>query len=343
MNNNFTPYQNDIFAQPKVLQDTLDSLGNLKCPPKICDAFNHGKWSRIVLTGMGSSYFVLYPLYLRLVQASKLVWLIETSELIHHQQAFLREDTLIIAASQSGESAEIVRLLQLCANRSTVVGITNNDQGPLASQSVLKILTRAGDESSVSCKTYLTALSAQCWLGDQMLGGESQFRQLIDAPRLVEDYLSIWPSAIEELKQKLQGIRQVFLTGRGISLAAVGTGGLILKESTHVASEGMSSAAFRHGPFEMISPETYLLIFEGIEPSRSLNQKLANDFMDAGGRADLVQQGFEPTIFTIPHCPVATLPILEILPVQMITLALADMRGIQAGKFRFGNKITMNE
>jgi glutamine---fructose-6-phosphate transaminase (isomerizing) len=343
MNNNFTPYQNDILAQPQSLRDTIEYLENLQCPVEISDALLNEKWPRIILTGMGSSYFVLYPLYLRLVGAGKQVWLIETSELIHHQQAFLRKDTLIIIASQSGESAEIVRLLQLCAKEQTIIGITNNEQSPLAAQSSFHILTRAGDESAVSCKTYLTALVAQYWLGDQLLGGEHQFPQLENTPRLVEDYLSLWPAAIDELKQKLQGVRQVYLTGRGVSLTSVGTGGLILKESTHIASEGMSSAAFRHGPFEMISPETYLLVFEGLEPTRTLNIKLFTDFIDAGGRADHVRQGFEPTVFTLPECSDPVLPILEILPVQMITLALADLHGIQAGKFRFGNKITTDE
>lgn len=343
MNNPITPYQSDILSQPKALADTLEYLYHLRCPEKICTEFVNGKWSKIVLTGMGSSYFALYPLYLRLIQAGKRGWLVETSELIHYQTALIQKDTLVIAASQSGASAETVRLLDLCSEQQTIIGITNNDQGPLALRSTFSIITQAGEESAVSCKTYVTALAAQCWLGDHILDGENQFQQLTDIPHLVDAYLQTYQNSITEIKKRLLGIYQLYLTGRGISLATVGTGGLILKESTHVASEGLSSAGFRHGPFEMVSQETFLLVFSGTEQTKHLNTKLAEDAIDAGGRVDIVQCGSEPGIFTLPTCPDVALPILEILPVQMISLAMADLRGIQAGKFRFGNKITTDE
>ncbi len=116
-----------------------------------------------------------------------------------------------------------------------------------------------------------------------------------------------------------------------------------MKEATHVASEGLSSAAFRHGPFEMFSEDTYLLVYIGLDQTAHLNLKLADDAHAAGGRVDRVLRGNHTGIFTLPACPDEALPILEILPVQMITLALADLRGIEAGKFRFGNKITKDE
>ena len=58
--------------------------------------------------------------------------------------------------------------------------------------------------------------------------------------------------------------RHLFLVGQGASLAAVGTGAGIVKEADHFHGEGMSSAAFRHGPFEMLSDETFVLVFGGI-------------------------------------------------------------------------------
>jgi glutamine---fructose-6-phosphate transaminase (isomerizing) len=67
----------------------------------------------------------------------------------------------------------------------------------------------------------------------------------------------------------LGGIRHLFLVGRGSSLAAVGTGALMVKESDHFHAEGMSSAAFRHGPFEMLSPETFVFVFSANKDSRT--------------------------------------------------------------------------
>jgi glucosamine--fructose-6-phosphate aminotransferase (isomerizing) len=148
---------------------------------------------------------------------------------------------------------------------------------------------------------------------------------------------------VAELAQTLAGVEQVYLAGRGISIASAGTGGLILKESVHVASEGMSSAAFRHGPFEMVRKQTYVVIFAGWGETMALNRKLFRDVASAGGRVALAEAGAGTGAFGLPPCPEAALPILEILPVQMMTLALADLRHLVAGSFSLATKVTTTE
>src|SRR5258708_19861014 len=70
------------------------------------------------------------------------------------------------AGSQGGESAEAVRLLKTNRGKSPIIAITNTPGSPLAAQADAAILTQAGREFSVSCKTYLTALMALKWLED---------------------------------------------------------------------------------------------------------------------------------------------------------------------------------
>ena len=98
---------------------------------------------------------------------------------------------------------------------------------------------------------------------------------------------------------------------------------MIVKESDHFHAEGMSSAAFRHGPFEMLGSETFVLVFAGDAKTRDLNQRLLDDIRQQEGRAELVDKDA-----SLPCCRIAEhgpsiRQILEILPVQMITLALA--------------------
>jgi glutamine---fructose-6-phosphate transaminase (isomerizing) len=159
----------------------------------------------------------------------------------------------------------------------------------------------------------------------------------------VAHYLARWKDHVEFMLSELSGVRQIFLAGRGPSLAAVGTGALILKESTKFPSEGMSSAAFRHGPFEMIGPETFVLIFAGAAKTRELNRRLLQDIRARDGRAEFVVQDAGECAYCLPRVPSSILPILEILPVQMLTLALAAMANRQPGKFRFATKITTTE
>jgi glucosamine--fructose-6-phosphate aminotransferase (isomerizing) len=340
-------YKTDILAQAVALQDTLDLLDVTNFPEDIRRGMQTGRWRKIVLTGMGSSYFGLLPLYYRLVSAGLPAWLVETSELLYWP-AFLTPDTLVVAASQSGSSVETMRLLEEFGSQCSVIGVTNTADSPLGRKSTFAVLTRAGQEATVSCKTYLAALAAQTWLGDQLIQedlGQHEYAGLAPTPQIVQAYLDKLPEHIEELKPVLTGVRQIYLVGRGTSIASAGTGGLILKESVHIAAEGMSSAGFRHGPFEMIGPETFVLIFSGCGETVRLNRKLYSDVVSAGGRTAMVAPALagQPSVFTLPACPNPALLILEILPVQMMTLALADLRNLQAGSFSLATKVTTVE
>jgi glucosamine--fructose-6-phosphate aminotransferase (isomerizing) len=126
-------------------------------------------------------------------------------------------------------------------------------------------------------------------------------------------------------------------------LAAVGTGALIIKEAAHFHAEGMSSAAFRHGPFEMLSSETFVAVFSGDDKTRDLNLRLQRDIIDQKGRAEVIGDDSSSFAFKLPEAPACLRPILEILPVQMMTLALAAQAGREAGKFERAAKITTTE
>ncbi len=337
-------YIDDLIYQPDALQATLDGLASCKPLTSTARQLRHGKLRRIALTGMGSSYFALYPLKLRLINQGLCVQMLETSELIHYAPALIAPGTLIVAVSQSGESAEIIQLLSRAERKAFIIGVTNSEHSTLARRSDVPVLTRAGEEATVSCKTYLATLAALSWLGDQLTeGSPALFSQLSGGPQLVASYLESRARYVEQLTQRLQPVQHMFLVGRGDSLAAVGTGGLIIKEAAHFPAEGMSSAAFRHGPLEMVSPREYALVFSGPTETTGLNAQLAADIQSAGGRADLVGQGCAPELFSLPPCAPALRSILEILPVQMFTLALAALQGIEPGQFSKANKVTTVE
>jgi glucosamine--fructose-6-phosphate aminotransferase (isomerizing) len=271
--------------------------------------------------------------------------MVEASELLHYQARLLNTKTLIVIVSQSGQSAEVVRLLEENAGRSKVIAITNTPDSPLAKQSDAAVITRAGSEYSVSCKTYVTALMALQWLAEVLCGGDLKRteQELQEASSAVDAYLLHWKTHAQTLCSELKGIRHLFLVGRGPSLAAVGTGALIIKESDHFPAEGMSSAAFRHGPLDMVNDESFVMIFSGDDRTRSLNRKLLDDVRARRGRANLVCENAQLAPFSLPAAPACVQPILEILPVEMVTLALAAQEGREPGRFEFATKITTTE
>lgn len=338
-------YLGDILDQPGALDRTLAGLEVSKTLGRLAVRLQKGKFKTVVLTGMGSSFHALHPLNVELINHGLTAMMVETSELLYYRNRLFDPKTLIVAVSQSGQSAEVVRLLEINRGKSSVIAITNTPHSPLAERADATILTQAGKEFSVSCKTYVTALMALHWLGDIVCERDLRRtrQQLKAACPSVQGYLANWKKHVQDLAQMLQGIRHLFLVGRGSSLAAVGTGALIVKESDHFHAEGMSSAAFRHGPFEMLSDETFVLVFAGEHKTRDLNQRLFEDVREQQGRAELVSEDAECPPCAPPTAPRSIHPILEILPVQMVTLALAAQVGREPGRFELASKVTTKE
>ena len=338
-------YLQDILEQPQRLQSTLESLRVSPALERVAARLKHGEFSRILLTGMGSSFHTLHPCALQLVEQGATALMVETSELVHYKSRLFDQRTLVIAVSQSGQSAEVIRLLEVNRGRSTLVAVTNTPESPLAQNAEAAIITAAGEEFSVSCKTYVAALLALQWLADLLCGCDltESRRRLQHAATAAASYLAHWEAHVRNLAQSLQGVRHLFLVGRGTSLAAAGTGALIIKEADHVPAEGMSSAAFRHGPLEMLGEDIFVLVFAGDARTAQFNHRLLADVREQRGKAELVGEESGCPAFRLPPAHAAVRPILEILPVQMIALALAAMAGREPGVFQLARKITTTE
>lgn len=338
-----SPYITDILSQPDVLKSVVDKLSATTLDRSLLEGLTSGRFSRVVLTGMGSSLHAQYPLHRTLSEAGIASHWIETAELLLGFDGLYRDDTLLIAVSQSGESAEVAKLMERTLEFGHVIGVTNHASSTLGRAAHTVLMMEAGPESTVSCKTYLSTLAVLHWLGAQLLRKEVPFalHELTQSAAAVLGYLSAWREHVAELVPLLVGVTSVFLTGRGDSLATAGTGGLILKESTRQHAEGMSAAAFRHGPLEMAGAKVLVLIFEGDEATTVLHRRLAEDIVRGGGRALLIG-GRESTVkaFQLPSVPAGVRPIVEILPVQMLSLAMAARDGFEAGKFERASKIT---
>ena len=340
-------YLADILAQPSVLLDGIAALDLLGESSALAALVSHGRFGRIVMTGMGSSLHATYPLYLQLILAGyHCVW-IETSELLVGFEPVYAADTLLIVVSQSGESAEVVQLLKRSSAFGYIIGVTNHAASTVGRSSRTTLLMHAGTEATVSCKTYVATLAVLSWLAATLIGQGPQhvLAALKQCHIGVVEYLGRWREHVESLRDTVDGVDAVFVTGRGRSLATAGTGGLILKESTRRASEGMSCAAFRHGPLEMADTRTLLIVLEGDKTTAALNRLIYADVLSGGGRAAFVSStdAASAAVWRLPAVADAVRPIVEILPIQMLSLAVAARDDVEAGCFRRASKITATE
>lgn len=329
------PYLADLLEQPKAVQDTARALESLSVPRFDVD--------RVILTGMGSSLAAVHPLALRLIAHGVTAIVVDTSELLYGMSALLNGLSLVVAVSQSGRSAEIVRLVDRNPN-TPIIAVTNTPDSPLAMGAKASVLTHAGAESTVSCKTYVATLVALARLGDALTKTSEGGDALTNAHELMSSYLETWESHINDLTPLTDRTHDVFLAGRGASLAAVHTASLIIKESARVHSEGMTSAALRHGPMEMAAASKALaLVYDGDETVKPLNRRLVTDLKQAGTRAFAVGEDAAVPALRLPSSHVMARPLVEILPAQMLSLALAAQKGIEAGRFTHASKVTSTE
>jgi len=175
-------------------------------------------------------------------------------------------------------------------------------------------------------------------------GAEGQtLRQLEPIVARVQEYLQNWITHTQTVTEKVREVRHLFLVGRGESLAAVGTGALITKEAAHFPAEGMSSASFRHGPMEMLHNQMLTVVFAGELRTRLLNRQLGQELVTKGGLCEEISADASAPAFRLPSDEPGLRPMLEILPVQIMTLALAALAGREAGRFQYASKITTTE
>jgi glucosamine--fructose-6-phosphate aminotransferase (isomerizing) len=336
-------YFTDILDQPRALRDTVAGLVPLPELEAVREDLRTRRLHRVVLTGMGGSYQILHPLHLHLIACGFDSIMVETSELLHSMPQLLHSQNVVIVVSQSGASAETVRLMD--RQGPLYIGVSNTPESPLATRSGITLLTRAGEEGGVSCKTAVTSLAALYWLGEHLTQGDlGTARQILEtAAPVAEAYLSQWRDHVDALVRILADMKHVFFAGRGSSLAAVGLGAMVQKEAAHFHAEGMSSAALRHGPFEMLGPDSFVLVFEGGDNVRERNRTLVNDVLATGAKASLCGVGAPGGPFALPFTAEAVRPIIELLVTQMMSLALGYLQGREPGKFERITKITTVE
>ena len=99
----------------------------------------------------------------------------------------------------------------------------------------------------------------------------------------------------------------------------------------------------RHGPFEMLGPDSFVVVFEGGENVGPMNRRLVSDILSTGAKAHLCGIGSSNGPFALPKIDEALCPILELLPAQMMSLSLAYLQGREPGKFERITKITTVE
>lgn len=254
---------------------------------------------------------------------------------------------LVISISQSGRSPDLIANVEDARRQgaSTVV-ITNDAQSPLAAASEFVIDVLAGPERAVAAtKSYTGQLAAIAMLSAFMANDKYRLYQMDDLPELADKILRD-ATVVERTAERYRYMNQCVVLGRGYHFATVNEWSLKLKEMTYVVAEPYSSADFRHGPIAVVRKGFPIMavVSQGavsddmMSVLRKLRHESEVELFVVGDSREAVELGHAGV--RIPCIPEWLSPILAILPAQLFTYHLTQVKGYDTETPRGLSKVT---
>jgi glucosamine--fructose-6-phosphate aminotransferase (isomerizing) len=345
-----TPLLENILHQPQALQQIAEYQFGQASEVLDRSASLLKSKSRIVLSGMGASYFACIPFQYMLSERGLQATVADTAELLYFLPSLIGPDTVVLLVSRSGESVEVVKLIPVLRERgASIIGIVNVPGSTLGSSSDTTITMNCPADQMVAIQTYTGTVEVLALLAAAVSGELAQAEAELDA---TAEILSSWiPECVvasETWRPFLEGDAPLYLLGRGPSLGAVSEGVLLMHETAKASAVGMQAGQFRHGPVEVVDSRFRAIIFGTQAATAELDGGLAEDLtrMEAHvrwvGRATREHQ-------VVPLCvwpedlPARFTPIAEVIPLQLASYRRAELRGIRPGDFRWAPLVTTSE
>jgi len=293
----------------------------------------------VLFIGMGASYCSAIAGAISLQAHGRLSFAVDAGEWLHYGAAFCKDAALSILLTTSGESAELVELLERDAKTSRAL-ICNNPASTCWSfgQNNLPIL--AGPEYGNATKTYTNATAAATITAAEILG--LPWRQ--DAEAAAEVFSSNL-GRIFNLRDKLdafcRGAANIEIIGRGAAYGGAIMSALCIREMTGFRAAPHTGAGFRHGP-NLDVDATHVAIIFALGRASELGVKLAQECNRRGGKVVLVSAQHHPQTDQLFPVRVDQVPdpweaITSLLAPQALTLAMVERGGCRLPpRFEYG-------
>ena len=257
----------EIFEQPRAAADTMRGRvqlegGTVVLPDVHLDPEVVAGIQRIVLVACGTSYHAAIVGRFMMERLTGVASEVDIGSEFRYRDAVLGPETLVIALSQSGETADTLGAVKAArAKGAPIVGITNVVGSALSREATGTLYTHAGPEIGVaSSKTFTATLVAlyllALWLGRRrgaLLAedGRKHIQGLLELPRLMEQTLEM-ENAVAELAREVSRHKNFLFLGRGINYPLALEGALKLKELSYVHAEGYPAGEMKHGPIALL-------------------------------------------------------------------------------------------
>jgi glucosamine--fructose-6-phosphate aminotransferase (isomerizing) len=251
-------------------------------------------------------------------------------------------DALVVAVSQSGQSPDLLAVLDDARrSRAVTVAVTNRPDSELGRMASEVVDVRAGAETAVAAtKSYTAQLLALAGLFTDDAG----FAKLRSLPELGEQVLAESGDPVTALAGRYRFATRLVAAGRGYSSATAREAALKLMETTYISALGISTADLLHGPIAVLDHSVPLLCFASAGPDATEAEELVALARRRGVDAEVVGDGAVPGNSLPALLPRKIAPeirpILEILPAQLLAAEMAVARGLDPDAPRGLSKVT---
>jgi glucosamine--fructose-6-phosphate aminotransferase (isomerizing) len=337
----------EIHEQPRAVADTLQErvargrLLEAAFGPEAPTLFERVRAVQIV--ACGTSYHAgLVASYL-IEQLCRVPCRAEIASEYRYRRPVICENTLFVAISQSGETADTLAALRMARQSGylATLAICNAPESSLVRESQLVMLTRAGPEIGVaSTKAFTTQLTALALLAVALARRTAPEREqelvtrLIELPALIERSLEL-DGGLQQLARRFADKHHALFLGRGAMYAIAMEGALKLKEVSYIHAEAYAAGELKHGPLALIDADMPVV---AVAPSNDLLEKVKSNLMEVRARGGQMYVFADPDagiessdgvhVIHMPrHLTDLQAAIVYAVPLQLLAYHVAVLRG----------------
>jgi len=339
----------EIHEQPQAMIDTMlgriqQAEGNVVLPELEPLRTDWSAIRRIYLTACGTAWHACLVGKFLIEEMVRIPVDVDYASELRYRQPLLGPDTLLIAVSQSGETADTLAAVEEArAAGAKVLSICNVVDASIPRKADAVLYTHAGPEISVaSTKAFTTQLTSFYLLAlhlGRQLGrldeskGRALVADLVNLPSHVQETLGR-EKHIEKIAKKYGHAADFLYLGRGINYPIALEGALKLKEISYIHAEGYPAGEMKHGPIALIDDQLPVVVLLPRDPMYPKSLSNLKEVEARGGRiiaitdvpsAELEEIAWETIV--VPRVTHQLTPILMVIPLQLLAYHIAVYRG----------------
>ena len=348
----------EIEEQPRALADTLlgriNGQGRLVLDEMRMSEAELRSVDKIIVIAAGTAYHAGMIAKYAIEHWTRLPVEVELASEFRYRDPILTRDTLVIAISQSGETADTLMALRHAKEQhARVLAICNTNGATIPRESDAVVYTHGGPEIAVaSTKAFLTQLIA-CYLVGLYLA-QVRGAKFPDEIADILDQLSQAPEKVRETLQRMEPVRElgrllkdesrVLFLGRHVGYPVALEGALKLKELAYVHAEGFAAGELKHGPIALVDEGLPVVVVVPPADRPLLHDKIVSNIQEIrarGARTIVIAEDgdeqvvpFADTLIYVPELPTLLQPLVATVPLQVFACALAEAKGLDVDQPR---------